>query len=143
MAGGGGGGGEEGDYGFQIAPMVDIMFVLILFFMTAAMMKVSENELGIKAAGTPTASQEAQPAEIQLGIDSDGTVSFNDRIIGTPIDDSLAALRYRLKEAIDLFGEKQPVVIIPHSTVKHERVIEVLNACAAANVKNLTFGGGS
>jgi biopolymer transport protein ExbD len=139
----GAGGADEGDYGFQIAPMVDIMFVLILFFMTAAMLKQSENELGIKAAGKPSGNQEAQPTEIQLRIDSDGTVSFNDRIIGSPIDDELNALRFRLKEAIDLFGEKQPVVVIPHSTVKHERVIEVLNACAAANVKNLTFGGGS
>ena len=31
--GGGGGGGEEGDFGFQIAPMVDVVFVLLLFFM--------------------------------------------------------------------------------------------------------------
>ena len=139
----GGGMSEDGDHGFQIAPMIDIMFVLILFFMTAAMMKQSESELGIKAAGRPGNGQEIQPTEIQLRIDSDGTVSFNDRIVGSPIDDKLDTLRFRLKEAIDLFGEKQPVVIVPHSTAKHERVIEVLDACAAAKVKNLAFGGGS
>ncbi|NBR68735.1 MAG: biopolymer transporter ExbD, partial [Verrucomicrobia bacterium] len=30
MAGGGGGG--EGEFGLQIAPMLDVMFVLLMFF---------------------------------------------------------------------------------------------------------------
>jgi biopolymer transport protein ExbD len=34
MAGGGGSG--DGDFGFQIAPMVDVVFVLLLFFMACA-----------------------------------------------------------------------------------------------------------
>ncbi|MBV9462868.1 MAG: biopolymer transporter ExbD [Verrucomicrobiae bacterium] len=132
---------QDGDYGFQIAPMIDIMFVLILFFMTAAMLKQSENELGIKVPGSRAASNEPPPSEIILAIDPDGTVNFNGKIIGTPTDDNRSALRSRLAEAIDLFGEKQPVILTPHPSVRHERVIEVLNACSAAHVKNLTFGG--
>ena len=31
-----GGGSSDGDYGLQIAPMLDVMFVLLLFFMVMA-----------------------------------------------------------------------------------------------------------
>ena len=34
---------EQGDLGFQIAPMVDVVFVLLLFFMASAGAQVVEN----------------------------------------------------------------------------------------------------
>ena len=43
----GGGVSEDGDVGFQIAPMVDVVFVLLLFFMASAGSQVIETELNI------------------------------------------------------------------------------------------------
>ena len=40
-----GGGSSDGDYGLQIAPMLDVMFVLLLFFMVMAGKQVKENWL--------------------------------------------------------------------------------------------------
>jgi biopolymer transport protein ExbD len=37
-------------------------------------------------------------------------------------------------------NEKQPIVVTPARSTRHQRVVDVLNACAAANVKNLAFG---
>ena len=42
-------------------------------------------------------------------------------------------------KAIEQFGGEDPVIIRPASETRHERIIEVLNAAAAAGVKNLTF----
>ena len=44
---GGSAGSEDGDVGFQIAPMVDVVFVLLLFFMASAGSQVVERELNI------------------------------------------------------------------------------------------------
>ncbi len=44
---GGSVGSEDGDIGFQIAPMVDVVFVLMLFFMASAGSQVVEKELNI------------------------------------------------------------------------------------------------
>jgi hypothetical protein len=47
-----------------------------------------------------------------------------------------------LTEQITLFDDKIPVIISPQPDVNHSRVIDVLNACVAAHVKNITFGNG-
>ena len=76
MAGGGGGG--DGDYGLQIAPMLDVMFVLLLFFMVMAGKQVKEAELGIQVPGASQASSTAKtPVTIRVG--PEGVVTFNDR----------------------------------------------------------------
>jgi biopolymer transport protein ExbD len=49
-------------------------------------------------------------------------------------------LRARLQALIDAFAE-QSVIIRPNDKAPYQRVIDVLNACGAARVKNLTFGG--
>ena len=56
---GGSVGSEDGDIGFQIAPMVDVVFVLMLFFMASAGMQVVEKELSINLPSGATASQGA------------------------------------------------------------------------------------
>ena len=53
---GGGGVSEDGDPGFQIAPMVDVVFVLLLFFMASAGSQVIEKELNISLPSGRSAS---------------------------------------------------------------------------------------
>jgi len=62
----------------------------------------------------------------------------NNTSFGTTTDHTLLALRDWL-QATQGFGGEDPVIIRPNSDTKHERIIDVLNACAAAGIKNLTF----
>jgi len=133
-------GSDDGDVGFQIAPMVDVVFVLMLFFMASAGMQVVEMELGINLPSGQGRSANAVPTTpIIIEISADGAVTMNNNPYGDPTDKTLQRLRDWLKNAIDKFGDKDPVIIRPNSDTRHERVIDVLNAAAAAKVKNLTF----
>lgn len=133
-------GSDDGDVGFQIAPMVDVVFVLMLFFMASAGMQVVEKELGINLpSGGQGRSVGPPPTPIMIDISSDGQVTMNNQPYGTPTDKALPALRDWLKNTIEQFGDKDPVIIRPNPDTKHERIIDVLNAAAAAKVKNLTF----
>jgi biopolymer transport protein ExbD len=135
----GGVGSEDGDIGFQIAPMVDVVFVLMLFFMASAGSQVVENELNISLPSGQTASKDATAnAPIIIDISPEGQVVANNQSFGTPTDKSLNTLRDWLK-ATQSFGGEDPVIIRPNSATRHERIIDVLNACAAAGIKNLTF----
>jgi len=135
---GGSVGSEDGDAGFQIAPMVDVVFVLMLFFMACAGAQTVELQLNIKLpAGQGSGESKVTP--IIIDISGDGLVSMNNQSYGKADDKTLQALRDWLKNAIETFGDKDPVIIRPSPDAKHERIIDVLNAAAFAKVKNLSF----
>ncbi len=137
-----GGVSSDGDVGFQIAPMIDLILVLMVFFMSTVALKQVENELGITLPGTGIGKSDAnQTVPMNIGIDEDGLVSLNNDPKGAPKDRDLLKLRDALKEQVSLFNDKIPIVIIPQPDVPHSRVIDVLNACSAVGVKNISFGG--
>ncbi len=141
MAGGAGGESGEGDIGFQIAPMVDVVFVLLLFFMAAAGSQVVEKELNINLpSGRSSApGMDVPSTPIIIDILPDGRVQSSDRAFDSPTSKELPDLRAWLKDTIDKFGDKDPVILRPDPQTRHERIMDVLNAAAAAGVKNLTF----
>ncbi len=136
----GGGTNEDGDVGFQIAPMVDVVFVLLLFFMAAAGSQVIPRELTINLpSGAGATKPGPPPTPFIIDISPQGLVSSSGTAFDNPGSKELPALRDKLKSNIDKFGDKDPVIIRPDPLTKHERIIDVLNAAAAAGVKSLTF----
>jgi len=136
-------GNEDGDAGFQIAPMVDVVFVLMLFFMASAGSQVAERELNINLPGSKSPSggpqTEVPTTPIMVDIAASGRVTINGKPYGTTSDKDLTALRDFFKEAIVQFDNKDPVIIRPETDARHERIMDVLNAAGASGVKNLTF----
>ena len=135
-------GSEDGDLGFQIAPMVDVVFVLLLFFMASAGAQVVEKELGINLPSGSTAAGPTAITPIIIEITPEGQVSANNQLLGAAGDKNLTQLREYLVTTLGGgFGEgKDPVIIRPSPETRQERIIDVLNACAASQVvKNLTF----
>ncbi len=128
----------DGDVGFQIAPMVDVVFVIMLFFMASAGMQIVETELGLSlpsGAGAPSSTVDAPKSII---IQADGNVVVDGRIFDSPGDRRLPELRARLADLVARFPDT-PFIISPEPSTVQERVIDVMNAAAAAGVKNLTF----
>ena len=137
MAGGGGGG--EGEFGLQIAPMLDVMFVLLMFFMVMAGQQVKEAELGVSVPGSGQPSTTVK-IPVTIRVAPDGVVTLNDTPVDSREDREMPKLRARLKNLIEAFAE-QSVIIRPNDRAPYQRVVDVLNACGAERVKNLTFGG--
>jgi biopolymer transport protein ExbD len=132
-------GSEDGDMGFQIAPMVDVVFVLMLFFMASAGQQITENELNIALPSGQSSSDSKNPIPIIIDISADGQVTMNKQSFGTPADKKLEPLRAWLKNAREQFGGDDPVIVRPTPETRHERIIDVLNAAAAAGVTKLSF----
>lgn len=124
--------------GFQIAPMVDVVFVLMLFFMASAGQQIVEQELNISLPSGAT-GQKTEKTPIIIEISADGQVTMNQTSFGTPSDKALKPLQDWLKNAIEQFGGEDPVIIRPNPESRHERIMDVLNAAHAAGVKNLSF----
>lgn len=137
----GGTGGDEGEFGLQIAPLLDVLFVLLLFFMVSAGSQQREAELSIHLPSNGTTSVGLTiETPIDIKITPDGIVKFNDADIDTPTSKTMPQLTEKLKDIVSKFGDKQPIIIVPSKQTHHERVIDVLNACGAAKLKSVAFG---
>jgi biopolymer transport protein ExbD len=135
---------EPVNMGFQIAPMIDVVFVIMLFFMVMAGAVKVERELKtqLPGLGTPAVSDEEQSDEILVVVEEDGVVTLNDEAFDTPNSKALpdfTATLLRLKQEADHRKAKVLVTIQAEEQARYERVIDVLNAMAKAKIANVTF----
>jgi biopolymer transport protein ExbD len=132
-------GSEDGDMGFQIAPMVDVVFVLLLFFMASAGSQIVEKELTINLpSGQSKGGPITNVTPMVIEISRDGQVTMNNDAFGSPTDRNLLQLKEKLKGILE-YGSNDPVIIRPNGDTRHERIVDVLNACSYAGVHNLSF----
>ena len=141
---------EQVAVGFQIAPMIDVVFVIMLFFMVMVGSVKVERELKSQLPGLAPPSDSApqeMPDEIIVGVEETGAVTLNeeefdsnrpDKALPTFID----TLK-RLKQEADNRNAKVIVTIQAEEQATYERVIDVLNALSVAKIANVTFTVGS
>ena len=140
---------EDVNLGFQIAPMIDVVFVIMLFFMVMAGAVKVERELKSTLPGLapPTMdTPQEMPDEIIVGVEETGSVTLNDEEFDSPDNKALpnfTATVMRLKEEADNRNAKVLVTIQAEEQAKYERVIDVLNSLAKARIANVTFTVGS
>jgi biopolymer transport protein ExbD len=109
--------------------------LLIVWFLTSfAIAYAQEETVRIKSK-----SQFADDIPVPVTITQDGIVSIADVPISTAKDRTLSQLIERLKKVVAR-NPHQPVLVTPQPTTPHQRVMDVLNACLAAGVKELALG---
>jgi biopolymer transport protein ExbD len=118
---------------FQIAPMVDILLVLLCFFVITWSMARKENELDVRVPAAQ-AAQESNPVVNQtvLNVKSDGTIVWDRKQI------SREALQEKLKSLASLYPD---YAIILRGDVKtnYEHIVQVLDSCRQAGIWNVAF----
>ena len=134
---------NEGMIGFQIAPMIDVVFVIMLFFMVMAGAVKVEKELPSQLPGNAeTQSATEMMDEMVIAITESGDVSLNDEPMDTPTSHELPALKstlIRLKQAADQSKTPVLVTVVSEQQAKYIRTVDVLNALAVAGISNVTF----
>ena len=118
---------------FQIAPMVDILLVLLCFFVITWSMARKENELDVRVPAAQ-AAQESNPVVNQtvLNVKSDGTIVWDRKQI------SRETLQEKLKSLASLYPD---YAIILRGDVKtdYEHIVQVLDTCRQAGIWNVAF----
>ena len=131
------------DVGFQIAPMIDVVFVILVFFMSLAAQIRIEQILQTKLPGVSVAGTATEFVDEQiLQISQDGEVTLNDEIYDSPTSRDLPQLTgtlNQLKKSSDAAKNKLVVTVISHPDSPYYRTIDVLNSLAVAGVTNVTF----
>jgi biopolymer transport protein ExbD len=126
--------------GFQIAPMIDVVFVIMLFFMVMAGSVQTEkrNRLSlptIDGKGLP-------PDEVMIKINDDGQVSLNDDPLDSPSSPALPELAdhlRQLRESAQAAKSELLVTIHADEAARYQRVMDTLDALSLANIAQVTF----
>ena len=119
--------------GFQLAPMIDIMFLLLCFFIAAQIYAQWESEIDIKLPTAETGEAPRRlPTEIIINVHSDGTTVVNQRRLSR---DELTGLLGRI---VKLYPG-QPVLIRADKKTDYEHVIGVLDVCRKVDIWNISF----
>ena len=127
----------------QIAPLIDCVFQLLIYFMVSASLHKTEADLGISLPGTVMQSRVVKmPDEQIIEIDATGHVQLNGKEYDSPTRQEmpqLTAMLIRYRQAAEMAKNTALVTIQADDNTVHQRVVDVLNACAAARIKNVTF----
>ena len=126
-----------------ITPMIDAVFLLLVFFMVTSTLHRQEADISFALPGVADQSESVEiPDEQIIEIYSDGNVVLNDLTYDKADDPELPELvemLTRFKKTAEANQVEAMITIAPADDVKHQRVVDVLNACAAARLENVTF----
>ena len=118
---------------FQIAPMVDILLFLLVFFILTWNFSRNEAELDVKVPAAQEGKETRRPAgEVILNVKKDGGIVMNRRPM------SSEELLDTLSRIAKLYPD-QAVILRGDENVNYRFVVDVLDICRAANIWNVAF----
>jgi biopolymer transport protein ExbD len=119
--------------GIQLAPLVDVLLLLLIFFLLTWNAARNENELDVRVPKASAAKEKSAPiGDVVVNVKVDGNVVVNRRTLTAP------ELSELLKGLVRLNSE-QAVVIRGDEAGAYKNIIGILNICTEAGITNVAF----
>ncbi|MBM4031570.1 MAG: biopolymer transporter ExbD [Planctomycetes bacterium] len=120
--------------GFQIAPLIDMVFLLLVYYVCTTAMGQLERQMDLSLPSAQKGVVPRQRAPYYLNITKQGTVLVHNRVMAED------ELRTWLKELHDSYGgSPPPVVIRADRDTAFQHFVRVLDACAIADIRNVAY----
>ncbi len=118
----------------NLTPMIDVIFLLLIFFMVATTFQDPERELDVDLPQAQSVdSLSEQDDEVVINIKEDGTIILAGLEVNR--EQLLRNLTQRAKQ-----DPETPVTIRGDRHVHHEDVVAAMDACGTAGLHNLSIG---
>ena len=130
----------------DMSSMIDVSFLLLIFFLLTSTLDPKEGDLGMVL---PTYSDVPGPIipvdQLKIEIQADGSIIVDETMLDTDLTSrKLPLLDDKLqlyKSATDLLGTQPLVTVIADDEAAGQRFVDVLNALAKVEIKNVTIAG--
>ncbi|MCQ2366663.1 MAG: biopolymer transporter ExbD [Akkermansia sp.] len=123
--------------GFQLAPLLDVVFLLLIFFVVTQKIILNEQDLKVKVPTAPKTSEETSRAIDEIIINAreeNGELVITiDREIFTR--DALLSMLQRMVKV----NENVPVRIRGDAEMHWQKMADVISTCTQAGVWNVSF----
>ncbi len=116
--------------------MVDILLVLLVFFIVTWNFALTEYDLDVKVPNATQAKQsESYVDQTVVNVRADGSIVMNRKVI-SPDD-----LAEKLKQLAKLYPD-YAVILRGDQKTNYKAIVDVLDMCRAANIYNIAFATG-
>jgi biopolymer transport protein ExbD len=123
---------DDRDVGIDLTPMIDVVFLLLIFFLAATTFASEEVELDLRLPEAQTGQAKDAGGQIVVNVFADGRLSVEGREV------TLEALRQKLAAAVA--RDKQQAVLVRGDRAAQFGVgLQVLDACRLAKVTKVDF----
>lgn len=127
----------------SIAPMIDMVFLLLIYFMVTSSLEPQEADISFQLPGLVEQSDPLDiPDEQIIEIRPNGQVVVNESEIDSPEAPrfrELAAMLNRYRQASEANKVEAIVTIAPADGTRHAFIVKVMDACARAQITNVNF----
>lgn len=122
-------------YGFNMTPMIDVVFLLIIFFLVSSHLARQENQIEMRLPVAKSADDDANQdaPRVTVNVKEDGTTW----IAGRPVAPEV--LTQRLTVARDQQGENLEVRIRGSRVAPYAFFEPIMLACTESGIWNVTF----
>lgn len=128
----GDGEGDGGDGGMNLLPLVDVVFLLLIFFLAATTFAREEVELDLRLPSAKSGTSGKNLEQLVVNVFADGRLSVGGREV------PLEALRQKLQAAV-VRNAEQSVLVRGDQDARFGVGMQVLDACRLAKVKKVDF----
>ena len=117
----------------QLAPMIDIVFLLLIFFLVTWQFSRSEQDSRVKVPTSSQGKEETRAiSEINVNIRQNGELVINGEVITE--QELLTKLR-----AIEAVYQNQPVRLRGDGEITYQTLMGVVDICQQAGIWNISF----
>ena len=126
---------RSGQVGFNMTPMIDVVFLLIIFFLVSSHLAKQEAQmqLPLPVAESGAKESESEGRRITVNVLSDGRLLLAGRAVRP------AELADRLRDKSAEAGSDLEVRIRSDRSVEYRYVEPIMLACARSGIWNVTF----
>ncbi|MEM8549846.1 MAG: biopolymer transporter ExbD [Verrucomicrobiota bacterium] len=126
-----------------LAPMIDCVFLILIYFMVSATLDKQEADLAFRLPGTASLDMPLSlPDDVLIAIRGDGQVLVNDYAYDVPTAAEyveLAAMLTRMNEASAAAKTTPSITLLPEPETRQEAIVKVMDACAQAGIADVSF----
>ena len=123
----------EEEPGLPLTPLIDIIFLLLIFYISIGRVQQIEAQLSIRI---PTAeageTSERTLGDVIVNVDTEGAITVNNQVL------EIGELENRLARLAEI-SPGQSVIIRSDGGASWDDVVGVLDACALADIWNIKF----
>ncbi|MEM9227756.1 MAG: biopolymer transporter ExbD [Verrucomicrobiota bacterium] len=126
-----------------LAPMIDCVFLILIYFMVSATLDKQEADLAFSLPGTVSLDMPLSlPNDVLILISESGQALVNDYAYDTPTSAEyreLAAMLTCLNEAGTAAKTEPIITLVPEPDTQQVAIVKVMDACARAGIANVSF----